>query len=55
MSAKYLVLILVVAAGAITAVYAMQRPAAEQAVPVASAVERIVIVGKRVHDAEEHR
>jgi hypothetical protein len=55
MSAKKLVLILALAAGAITAVYAMQRPAAEEAVPVASGVERVVIIGKREHGAEQHR
>lgn len=57
MSAKNLVLILALAAGAVTAVYATQRPAAEEALPAAEGVEipRIVIVAKREHVAEEHR
>jgi len=56
MSAKHLVLILVLAAGAITAVYAMRRPAPEEALPAAEGeIPRIVIVAKREHVAEPNR
>ncbi len=57
MSAKNLVLILALAAGAITAVYATQRPAAEETLPVAEGVEipQIVIVAKRERVADQHR
>jgi len=54
MSAKHLVLILVLAAGAITAVYAMRRPAPEEALPAAGGeIPRIVIVAKREHVADQ--
>ena len=54
MSAKHLVLILVLAASAITAVYATRHPAAEEALPAAQGeVPRIVIVAKREHAAEQ--
>ncbi len=54
MSAKHLVLILVLAAGAITAVYAMRRPAAEEALPVVQGeIPRIVIVARREHAADQ--
>ena len=52
MSAKHLVLILVLAAGAITAVYAMRDPAPEEALPAAQGeIPRIVIVARREHVA----
>ena len=54
MSAKHLVLILVLAAGAITAVYAMRYPAAEEALPAAQdGIPRIVIVAKREHVVDQ--
>lgn len=54
MSAKHLVLILVLAASAITAVYATRHPAAEEALPAAQGeIPRIVIVAKREHVAEQ--
>lgn len=57
MSAKHLVLILALAASAVTVVYATQRPAAEEPMPAAEGIEipRIVIVAKREHVAEERR
>jgi hypothetical protein len=57
MSAKHLVLILALAAGAVTAVYATQRPAAEEPMAAAEGVEipQIVIVAKREHVADRHR
>jgi hypothetical protein len=57
MSAKDLVLILALAASAITVVYATQRPAAEEPVPAAEgvAIPQIVIVAKREHVADQHR
>ncbi|HEY3077979.1 MAG TPA: hypothetical protein VGJ74_22615 [Burkholderiales bacterium] len=57
MSAKNLVLILALAAGAITVGYAMQRPAAEEPMPAAEGVEipQIVIVAKRERVADHHR
>jgi len=56
MSAKHLVLILALAAGAVTAVYAMRRPAPEEVPPAAGGeVPRIVIVAKREHVAERNR
>ncbi len=56
MSAKHLVLILVLAASAITAVYATRHPAAEEALPAAQGeVPRIVIVAKREHAADQQR
>jgi hypothetical protein len=57
MSAKTLVLILALAAGAITVGYAMQRPAAEEPMPAAEGVEipQIVIVAKRERVADHHR
>lgn len=57
MSAKYLVLILTLAATVITAVYATQRPAYDDALPATEGVEipRIVIVAKREHAPEQHR
>jgi hypothetical protein len=54
MSAKHLVLVLFLAAGAITAVYAMRHPAAEEALPAAEGeIPRIVIVAKREHVADQ--
>jgi len=54
MSAKHLVLILVLAASAITAVYAMRHPAPEEALPAAEGeIPRIVIVAKREHVADQ--
>ncbi|HYR48194.1 MAG TPA: hypothetical protein VER07_05345 [Candidatus Polarisedimenticolia bacterium] len=54
MSAKHLVPILVLAAGAITAVYAMRHPAAEEALLAAEGeIPRIVIVAKREHAADQ--
>jgi hypothetical protein len=54
MSAKQLVLILVLAAGAITAVFAMRHPVPEEALPAAEGeVPRIVIVAKREHAADQ--
>jgi hypothetical protein len=58
MSAKHLVLILVLAASAITAVYATRHPAAEEAMPPAlpaaeGEIPRIVIVAKREHAADQ--
>ena len=48
-----LALILILAASAITGVYAMQRPAAEEALPAADGpVPQIVIVAPRVADSE---
>ena len=56
MSAKQLVLILVLAAGAITAVFAMRYPVPEEALPAAEGeVPRIVIVAKREHAADHQR
>jgi hypothetical protein len=56
MSAKHLVLILILAAGAITAVYAMRNPAPEEALPAAEGdIPRIVIVAKREHAADSQR
>jgi len=56
MSAKHLILVLVLAAGAITAVYAMRYPAPEEALPAAEGeIPRIVIVAKREHVAEPNR
>ena len=54
MSAKYLVMILALAAGAVTAVYATRHPAAEEALPAAQGeLPRIVIVAKRAHAADQ--
>jgi hypothetical protein len=54
MSAKHLVLILVLAAGVITAVYATRYPAPEEALPAAQAeIPRIVIVARREHAADQ--
>src|SRR6266853_5906134 len=54
MSAKHLVLILVLAAGAITAVYATRYPAPEEALPAAEGeIPRIVIVARREHAADQ--
>ena len=61
MSAKHLVPILALAAGAITAaVYATRHPAAEEALPAAlpaaeGEIPRIVIVAKREHAADRQR
>ncbi len=56
MSAKHLVLTLVLAAGAITAVFAMRHPAPEQALPAAEGeIPRIVIVARREHVADQQR
>jgi len=54
MRAKTLVLILALAAGAITGVYAMQRPAAaEEALPAADGpVPQVIVVAPRVTDSE---
>ncbi len=54
MKAKNLVLILALAASAVTAVYATQRPSYRDALPAAEGAEipRIVIVAKRSHGAE---
>ena len=54
MNTKKLALILVLAASAITAVYATQRPSYDGALPAAEGVEipQIVIVAKREHGAE---
>jgi hypothetical protein len=54
MSAKYLVLILALAAGAVTAVYATRATAPGEAVPAAEGeVPQIVIVAKREHVADQ--
>ena len=54
MSAKHLVLILVLAASAITAVYALRHPAPEEALPADQGeIPRIVIVAKREHVADQ--
>jgi hypothetical protein len=54
MSAKYLLLILALAASTVTAVYAMREPAPDEAVPGAEGeIERIVIVAKREHVADQ--
>jgi hypothetical protein len=53
MSAKQMLLILALAAGAITAVYATREPAPEETLPAAEGeIERIVIVAKREHVAD---
>jgi hypothetical protein len=53
--AMKITLILILAAGAITGGYAMQRPALEAALPAADGpVPQIVIVAKREHAGEEH-
>src|SRR5437762_4933980 len=50
MSAKHLVLIVVLAAGAITAVYAIRRPAPAEALPAAEGeLARIVLVATPAH------
>jgi hypothetical protein len=55
MSAKYLILILALAASAITAVYATRDPAPEEALPAAEGeIPSIVIVAKREHGADQH-
>jgi len=52
-SAKHLVLILALAASAVTAVYATRHPAAEEALPAAQGdIPRIVIVAKREYAAD---
>jgi len=54
MSAKYLVMILALAAGAVTAVYATRDPAPEEALPAAEGeIPSIVIVAKREHGADQ--
>ena len=54
MSAKHLLLILALAACAVTAVYATRHPAAEKPLPAARGeVPRIVIVAKREHAADQ--
>ena len=54
MSAKHLVLILILAAGAVTAVYATRAPAPEEALPAAEGeIPSIVIVAKREHGADQ--
>ncbi len=56
MSAKHLVLILALAACAVTAVYATRHPAPEEALPAAGGeIPRIVIVAKREHVADPRR
>ncbi len=54
---RNLILVLVLAASAITAVYATQRPTYDDALPAAEGVEipQIVIVAKREHATEQHR
>lgn len=54
MKTNKLVLILALAASAVTAVYATQRPSYDDALPVAegAAIPQIVIVAKREHVAE---
>lgn len=54
MSAKKLVLIVALAATAVTVVYATQRPSQSDALPAAEGVEipRIVVTAKREHGAE---
>jgi hypothetical protein len=53
MSAKNLVMILALAAGAVTAVYATRDPAPEEALPAAEGeIPSIVIVAKREHAAD---
>ena len=55
MSAKHLVLIVALAASAVTAVYATRDPAPEEALPAAeSEIPSIVIVAKREHGADQH-
>ena len=54
MSAKHLVMILILAAGAVTAAYATRGPAPEEALPAAEGeVPQIVIVAKREHVADQ--
>ena len=54
MSAKYLAMILALAAGAVTAVYATRGLAPEEALPAAEGeIELIVIVAKREHGADQ--
>jgi len=57
MTKRKLILVLALAAGAITAVYATQRPAVEDAMPAAEGIEipQIVIVAKRERVADQHR
>jgi len=54
MKTNKLLLILALAAGAVTAVYATQRPSYDDALPAAAGAEipQIVIVAKRSHGAE---
>ena len=53
MSAKYVVMILAFAAGAVTAVYATRDPAPEEPLPAAEGeVPQIVIIAKREHVAD---
>ena len=54
MSAKKLVLLVAVAATAVTAVYANQRHSYSDALPAAEGIEvpQIVITAKRAHGAE---
>jgi hypothetical protein len=54
MNAKRLVLILALAASAVTVVYATQRPSYSDALPAVEGAEipQIVIVAKREHGAE---
>ncbi len=54
MSAKKLILIVAVAATAVTAVYASQRHTYTEALPAVEGIEipRIVITAKREHGAE---
>jgi hypothetical protein len=53
MSAKHVVVILALAAGAVTAVYATREPAPEEALPAAEGeVPQIVIIAKREHVAD---
>jgi len=57
MTKRKLILVLALAAGVITAVYATQRPAVEDAMPAAEGIEipQIVIVAKRERVADQHR
>jgi hypothetical protein len=57
MKTKQLVLILALAATAVTAGYAMQRPSYDDAMPAAEGVEipQIVITAQREHGADRQR
>ena len=57
MTKRKLILVLVLAAGAMTAGYATQHPAVDDAMPAAEGIEipQIVIVAKRERVADQHR